>query len=405
MARRRKRGPRRLILALFALAIILIFPRFYPPLRHPVDAAMLLQALFAGEEATWLAGWKPPPRRLAEAPGGVPVDLYLPAAASGMEGASVRGCVLLAHGMTDMGRSDPRLIAFARNVARLGFAAAVPELPGMRRFRPDPEDVDRISKSFLWMDKKFSRGGMSCGLFAFSFAAGPAMKAAARPELKDRAAYFIGLGAYFDLKAVLRYLTTGGRGDEPAFPGGPPIRVGKWLFLRYNVELLGLSLYEAEIERIIRLKLADENADISPFVARLPGPLKKLLALIENRDPRHFEDLFGAQPPGMRAMIETWSMRGTVPKTRMPVFLLHGRSDPFVPSSESLRLAAAARRRGPEAGDARVFIAESLGHVDPGGGRGSAFGRFLEAVRLVGFISRVLTTMEGGGAIWRSRPN
>ena len=186
---------------------------------------------------------------------------------------------------------------------------------------------------------------MACGFFAFSFAAGPAMKAAARPEVAARAGYFIALGAYFDLKTVLRHLTTGGRGAEPAFPGGPPVRVGKWLFLRYNVALLGLQTYEAEIEGIIRLKLADERADISSISARLPGRLKTLLALIENRSPSRFEGLFGAQPRAMRALLEEWSMRGIVPKTGMPLFLLHGRSDPFVPAGESERLAAQARRR------------------------------------------------------------
>ena len=386
--------PHRLIRVFLAGTILFIAARFYPPTRHPVDSALLLQAVFVGEKGGWLGRWAPPPRLVEKAGGGAPADLYLPAGDSN----EVRGCVLLAHGMTDMGRRDHRLVAFARNLARLGFAAAVPELPGMRRFRPSPGDVDRISESFLWMDGKFSRAGLPCGLFAFSFAAGPALKAAARPRPKDRTGYFIGLGAYFDLKTVLKHLTTGGRGGELAFPGGPPVRVGKWLFLRYNLSNLGFGPHAAAIESIVRLKLADERADISRYKNRLPGELRNILALIENRDPARFDEIFGLQSSGLRNLIADWSMGRVIAKTRMPLFLLHGRSDPFVPFRESERLAAAARRRG--TGSIRLFVARFLGHVDPGsegaaGSEGGGWSRFIEALRLAGFVSRMITAMEG----------
>lgn len=381
---------RRLPLVLTVFALVFLASRFYPPTRHPVDAALLLQALFAGEETGWLGRWKAAPRRLPAASDAA--SLYLP---GGAEGAPVRGCILLAHGMTDMGKSDPRLVAFARNLARLDFAVAVPELPGMRRFRPERGDADRIAEIFLWMDGKFSSPGVKCGLFSFSFAAGPAMMAASRPGMRERTGYLIGLGAYYDLKAVLRYLTTGGRGNASAFPGGPPVRVGKWLFLRYNMALLEIKAHEAEIEEIIRLKFADETANISALVRGLPGALQNLLLLIENRDPSRFEKLYGLQPVKWRELLDSWSMRRLARSTRMPVFLLHGRSDPFVPHGESLRLAEAARERGEGAGGAEVFISSGLGHVDPGAGD-LGWSRAFEALRLLGFVSMILTEMEGG---------
>ncbi len=87
----------------------------------------------------------------------------------------------------------------------------------------------------------------------------------------------------------------------------------------------------------------------------------------------------------------------------MPIFLLHGRSDPFVPAEESERLAALARRRPRGGGSVHLLIAGSLAHVDPGpdpdpdgGGGGGAWRRLIEAARLAGFVSRILTAMEGG---------
>lgn len=388
--------PRRLLMIACAAAIILFAARLYPPFRHPVDAALLAQALFAGSKGGWLKKWTLPPERSPASLGKLELDLYRQTAASGSAAGDVRGCVLLAHGMTDMGRRDPRLADFAKNVARLGFAVAVPELPGMRRFRPDRRDADRIAKSFTWMHNQFGRSGRRCGIFSFSFAAGPAMKAAVRSHVGPRVGYFIAVGAYLDLTAVLRHLTTGGKGNAPAFPGGPPVRVGKWLFLRYNMGLLGLINYEGEVEAIVRRKLADENADVSAFTARLPVRVRKLLSLIGNRDPAKFDELLRAQPEELRVRLDGWSVRADISKTAMPIFLLHGRSDPFVPFSESVRLAERARRRKGGSGRVRLLITDGFAHVDPEIGKaGPGFRSLLNAFRFVGFLSDVLTAMEG----------
>jgi len=393
MAMRGGKWLRRFLLTACAAAVLFFAARLYPPLRHPVDAVLLAQSLFAGNEGGWLKKWTHPPGRSPASLEKLELDLYRQTAASG----GVRGCVLLAHGMTDMGRRDPRLMAFAKNVSRLGFAVAVPELPGMRRFRPDRLDTNRIAESFIWLHNRFGRPGRRCGIFAFSFASGPAMKAAIRRHLTARVGYFIGVGAYLDLSEVLRYLTTGGRGNAPAFPGGPPVRMGKWLFLRHNMALLGLIGYEVEVETIVRRKLANENADISALAARLPERVRELLALIGNRDPGKFDALFRAQSVDLRIRMNDWSLRPDISKTAMPIFLLHGRTDPFVPFSESVRLADLARQRKEGSDLVRLIITDSLSHVDPERGKsGLGFRELIEVIRLVGFVSDVLTTMEGG---------
>ncbi|MEE9275319.1 MAG: alpha/beta hydrolase [bacterium] len=380
-------------LVLLAAALLFLFLRSLPPARHPLDAALLLQALLAGEEKSWLKGWGAAPmRREADFPDGV-MDLYTPA--GGDEAPSPRGCILLAHGMTDRGRRDPRIAAFARALARLGFAAAVPELEGMKRFRPEAADISRIESAFGRLTRLHGGAARPCGLFAFSFAAGPALKAAARPGLRGRVGYLIAFGAYYDLRAVLRGLTTGGRGEEPAFPGGPPVRAGKWLFLRYNTDLLGLAGHEAVAAEIVRRKLADEAADIGPLLARLPEGPRRVIALMENRDPARFEALYAGQPAALRERVARWSVGEEIVRTRMPLFLLHGRGDPFIPPSESVRLAEAARGRPPGSGKVRLLIVERFAHVDPKESAGG-WGDLWEAARLLGFISEILTAMEGG---------
>ena len=55
-------------------------------------------------------------------------DLYR----KGFDKGKIHECVLLAHGVIDRGRNDPRFSRFAGHIAQLGFAVVVPELPGMR---------------------------------------------------------------------------------------------------------------------------------------------------------------------------------------------------------------------------------------------------------------------------------
>ncbi|MDA0998957.1 MAG: hypothetical protein O2807_00385 [bacterium] len=364
-----------------------------PEGRHPVDGMLLLQAVFSGEGGSWLAQ-RPAPRREAAALAGGELDIYLPESPPGEERR--RGCVLLAHGMTDRGRRDPRIVLFARALGRLGFVVAVPELAGMVQFRPEAADADRMEAAFLRLDEKYAAPQRACGMFAFSFAAGPAMQAAGRPALRGKLGYFIAFGAYFELTEVIRHLTTSGRDDQPAFPGGPPVRLGKWLFLRHNPDLLGLESHPAEIEAIVRRKLISEVADVNAIKVRLPNAARRVIGLLENRDPKQFEALLAGQAPALRARMSAWSMAGPLAETRMPLFLLHGKGDPFVPPRESQRLAAAARRRA-DGGPVRLLVLEGFDHVDPLKTSSLWNPRQLwEVLRLLGFASAVLTRMEGG---------
>ncbi|MDP7384527.1 MAG: hypothetical protein QF593_00670, partial [Nitrospinota bacterium] len=145
---------------------------------------------------------------------------------------------------------------------------------------------------------------------------------------------------------------------------------------------------------IARRKLIDEDAGLAPFRTRLPGPARRVLDLMENRDPGRFDELYEAQDPALRERLEAWSLREVIPRIRAPLYILHGRADPFIPPEESVRLAAA-RRRG--TGAVRLLILEGFLHVDPGAGaRALTWSQAAGVLRFLGFISEVLTAMEGG---------
>lgn len=346
--------------------------------------ALLLAQALSGEGGGWLAALTKPPRRVEVAPEGAAADSYSPA------GAPARGCVALVHGMTTMGRRDPRLEAFARALARLGFWTVAPDLPGMRRLRPEEGDVLRIGRIIRWMTGGGAGAFRKCGLLAFSFAAGPALRAAAGAG--ERVSAFVGVGAYYDLKNVIRHLTTSGGQNRPAFPGGPPVRHGKWLFLRYNAKLLGLEAFQRRIGEIAERKRADEAADASDLLADLPERARALVALMENEAPHRFEALYARQDAGGRERLRRWGMREVVPKVRAPMFFLHGRGDPFVPASESVLLANRAREAGRE--EVSLLVLDGFRHVGMGESVLSP-GGILDGLRFLGFVSAALSAMEG----------
>ena len=358
-----------------------------------MDSLLLAQGLLDVRSGGWLSLLTKKPVRTGISLDGVLADSYSPGDSVGWGDAPARGCVVLVHGMTTAGKADHRLVAFAESLVRLGFTALVPDLPGMKRFRPEEADVTRIERAFSWMTRGGAGSYESCSILAFSFAAGPALRAAASPAVGDKLDAFIGVGAYYDLKNVLKHLTTSGGQNRPAFPGALPIRHGKWLFLRYNTELLGLDAHRDRIEAIVSRKQKDEAADIGDLLAGMPEAARAIIALMENKSPDRFEGLYALQGAAQRTRLREWGMRDVVPGVRGRKFFLHGREDPFIPATESVLLANRAQETPGDAASAFVF--GGFRHV---GIEADFFSlvRILEGARFLGFISAVLSAMEEG---------
>lgn len=358
-----------------------------------MDSLLLAQGMLDVRSGGWLSRITKKPVKAEISFDGVLADSYAPGDTVPWGDAPPRGCVVLVHGMTTAGKADHRLAAFAESLVRLGFAALVPDLPGMKRFRPEEADARRIERAFSWMTRGGAVRFRKCSLVAFSFAAGPALRAAASPAVREKVAAFTGVGAYYDLKNVLKHLTTSGGQDRPAFPGGLPIRHGKWLFLRYNTKLLGLDAHQDRIAAIVSRKRRDEAADIGDLLAGLPEGARAIIALMENKSPERFGALYARQDAAQRERLRGWGMRDVVPNAGGKKFFLHGREDPFIPASESILLANRARETSGEAASAFVF--EGFRHVGVEADFFSLAG-VLEGARFLGFISAVLSAMEGG---------
>jgi fermentation-respiration switch protein FrsA (DUF1100 family) len=102
----------------------------------------------------------------------------------------------------------------------------------------------------------------------------------------------------------------------------------------------------------VRIRVLYDQADLVDAAGR---------RLVDNRDPAAFDALVQALPARTRELLDALSPGRAVAGLRAPLFLIHGRADPAVPFTESLRLEAAARAAGRPV---RTAIVGALGHVE-----------------------------------------
>jgi len=340
-----------------AAMALLIFLAGCAPARH-YEAALVLQDIAAGEGDSKLKQTTTAPRR-------VPVvyqvdgrerrgDLYLP--------ENIRAALVAVPGAVPLAKDDPRLVAFATTLARAGFAVLAPEMPGFRQLRVHPSDKRDIADAFAWLVSRpeLAPGGRA-GLFAFSYAVGPALLAALENDIRDKVRLVVGLGGYHDLSRAMRFFTTGWFEHDGHWQRMAPDDTGKMVLLYASQPYLENGSDRGIVDRMVALRMRDPAADLSPLAAELSRPAQAVHALAANTDPARFDELLAQLPEAMRADLDRLNLaRHDLKLLKARLFLVHGKNDNLIPWPESLALAAAV----PE-GQAEVFLIQRvLGHVD-----------------------------------------
>jgi len=331
------------------------------------EAAQVLSDIAARSQPSRLKQTTPEPERrpLAFIYEGRPYrgDLYLP-------GEKVRCALLLVPGAAEAGKDDPRLVAFATTLARARFAVLVPDIASLRQLKVNPGNIREIGDVFSWLvsRQELAPGGRG-GMVAFSYAAGPAILAALRPEIRDRTAFILAVGGYYDLVQVLTFFTTGCFREENQWRYMQPNAYGKWVFVLGNLDRLDDPRDRALLEAMAKRKMANLDAPLDDLAGQLQAQGEAVYAFITNRYPRRVPELLRQLPPGIRADIASLDLADKdLFSLRARLLLIHGYNDNIIPYSESVALTAAM----PE-GQAHLFLVDGLAHVDLEPGLGSRF--------------------------------
>jgi fermentation-respiration switch protein FrsA (DUF1100 family) len=310
-------------------------------------AALRFLTQFLTDEGQPLRGWwrpaRPPRREAVRLDGGGTADLWRPAGAPPYRGA------VLVHGLTPDGKDDRRLVDAAVLLARGGLAVLVPDLPAMRAQRLSPGDTPVVGDAVRRLAADRRVGG-KLAVIAVSVGTAPVVSALADAEAGARVRLVATLGGHAEARELVRYFTTGAWGF-----GAVSGRVQ-----------LDPSLATAFVA--LNLDIVRDPGDRAAVAAALQGrPLapaagpeaRAVLAVLRNRDPARVDPLLAALPPETHARLDALSPARSVRRLPGRLLIVHGRDDPAIPFTESVRLAAAA-----DPTRSRLILVDLVGHVE-----------------------------------------
>jgi|APTNR8051073442_1049403.scaffolds.fasta_scaffold04193_6 pimeloyl-ACP methyl ester carboxylesterase len=307
-------------------------------------------------------------------------DLYLPAVAP-------KARLVLVPGVTPQGRDDPRVVEFAETLARARFQVLVPDLPRMRALTVSADDAVPIADALYFLDTQRQRQPL--GLAAISFAVGPAVLALFEPQAAGRVDFVLTVGGYYDLTALIRYITTGYYRKTPDGPWlhRPPKAYGKWIFVLSNAPRIENAADRDTLIQMARRKLDSAKTDVSDLAARLGPDGRAVYALVENTDPDAVASLLAGLPSGIVEETRRLDLAERDLSTVTARFvMIHDQADRIIPPGHTTEFAAAL-----PPGQAETYYLGSIDHAEPKPpGPADAF-KMLQAVYAV------LTLRDSGG--------
>ena len=185
---------------------------------------------------------------------------------------------------------------------------------------------------------------------AVSVGVAPALAALADAAAGTHVRLVVSLGGYADARELIRYFTTGAYrfdGITGRIPVDPALARA---FLAANLDLVRDPADRAAIEAVLGGR---------PPPPTLAPEARAVLAVLANQDPARTDALLDALPSETRALLDALSPARYAPRLPGRLVLVHGRGDPAIPFTESLRLAAAAAP-----GQTRLVLVDAIGHVE-----------------------------------------
>ncbi len=329
-------------------------------LQRHYDALLVLSDVAAGGGASLLKERTPEPARTPVtytiAGRSHTADLYLPG-----NGKPEAGIVLV-PGAVPEGKDNAPLVAFAMTLARARFAVLAPELSAQRELKVRPAHAREVADAFRHLVEREDLAPRGrAGIAAFSYGVGPALLAALEDDVRARVRFVLGVGGYHDMRASIRFFTTGYFED-----GGAPLYLkpddyAKLVFAMSVLDHLGSRDDRVTLRAMVSARLADPGADLSALAKKLGPEGLAVYRLLTNTDPQETARLLAALPQPIVATIDALTLDNKeLHRLAARLLLVHGRNDRLIPYPESLALSNAVAP-----GQARVFILNRiLGHVD-----------------------------------------
>jgi alpha-beta hydrolase superfamily lysophospholipase len=326
--------------------------------------------------ASWFVGWITDEPRYEESPlAGVPATLVRPGGGGGPWPA-----IVFVNGATERGRRHPDVRRLAAGLARAGYVVAIPDPRGLAQGEITLRTLrDCIAATRAVADRD-DVAGREIGLAGVSVGTTLALLVAEDPKLARRVTLVAGIAPFADLREVIRLATTGRHRVDGRF-----VRHDADPFVGLVVarSLVGGMPARSEREPLRRhlSKLDDDtDAPLAGLPEQEPGTVgKAVVALLENDDPKRFDELYAALPAAMRHAVASLSPLARIASVQARVELASAPEDKYFPLADSRALVAGAR-------EGRLTVTETLDHAVPA----ASLHELADLFRFYGFLVRSL---------------
>lgn len=346
-----------------AAAVTLVFTASVALRRGLLVTLVAAKILGSGDG---LDAWKGAVSRQTAVHGGIPIDIY--------RGSSSTSPVLIVHGVNPTGKDSLDLVRISQALAQAGYEVYVPDLIEMKRQHLRPQEVENVKSIFRLIGR---RAALAC----FSYGCGPALVAAADPDIRDRVRFVAAFGGYFDIREALEFLVTGPTS---------PLAYSKWIYLAANTDLVESESDQGRLRHIAEARTTGLGVD-PELLAGLSPEAQALLHLFESETPAEFEARMRNAPGALRSRLDALSPSRFAAQLRGPLILIHGVHDPCIPANQSMELDEAARLNSL---NHQLVLLRMYGHTNPmlpPFAVSSAFGYYIpEAFRFLRVVNRLI---------------
>jgi pimeloyl-ACP methyl ester carboxylesterase len=296
----------------------------------------------------------------------MPADIYRPP--DGRHGAFI-----FVMGAPPLEPNDSRLVRLADSTARAGLVMLVAFSPDLDREFIAREEPEAYVAAFEYLRRQSFVDPDRIGFIGVSVGGSLALIAASDPRISADVDFLIAFGAYYDALDTLAAVTTGSIYYEDWRESWDPRRHTE----RVMAKQLIARLPDHDDRDLLRLAFVEGESIPGADLASLTPTGRDAYDFLANRDPDRVPELTERLPAAflddMRALSPSLRLDGL----EAEVFILHDRSDRYIPYVESRRL------RDRLAGYPNLHYTELtvFEHVEPDSDRG-ALALFLDGSRL-----------------------
>lgn len=333
------------ILARVVLVLLFIIGFFFsviPAGRAAARALYILPELILASQPGVLSLAEDPIRHVQKTipsgSGTVYLDIYEPTTPPPVIPGAREGVVVI-PGVGDE-RAVDQLVNFSQGLARAGLVVMDMTTPTLLNYDLSYQDSDAVVQAFKTLASWPGVGSRRVGIIGFSAGDALVTFAAADPRVRDKVAFILCFGGYFNTTTLLRAfgrraLDVNGQA-QPWHPQYVPVEV--------LANVIAPLLPSNEASRLINALTPGGAPLTSDELAQFSPDTVAIYHLLNGDEPGQADANIAALSAPIHALLDQLSPSRVVGQIRTPIYLLHDRSDEYVPFTESRDFDAALNR-------------------------------------------------------------